>query len=98
MLSCYNSKRRKRRDPLFTETELRLLKQLGIAVSILLFLTLLSGCSTTSFVKPSPLLTQDCDYPVLEGKTYRDVVKLADKRGESLKECTARMKALRGEK
>jgi hypothetical protein len=39
----------------------------------------------------------DCEYPVLQTRypTYRDVVLLADQRGEALKECTARMRALR---
>ncbi len=51
-------------------------------------------------MKPNPLLTMDCDRPELqtEHPTYRDVVRLADQRGEALKECTARMRVLRDQK
>ena len=48
-------------------------------------------------MKPNPLLTMDCDHPQLQTDqpTYRDVVRLAEQRGEALEECTARMRALR---
>ncbi|MEE8387927.1 MAG: hypothetical protein V3R65_05070 [Acidiferrobacterales bacterium] len=63
-----------------------------------LFLSpLLVSCTTPTVAVPNPLLTMDCDYPVLQNQqpTYRDVVHLAEKRGEALKECTDRMRAMR---
>lgn len=56
----------------------------------------LTACGTTvQVVKPSAFLTADCAYPVLEGDTYRDVVILAERRGEALLSCTERLRALR---
>jgi hypothetical protein len=47
--------------------------------------------------KPNPLLTKDCDYPVLptDNPTYRDVVVLAEQRGQALTECNSRLQTLR---
>jgi hypothetical protein len=58
---------------------------------------LLVSCTTPTALKPNPLLTRDCEYPVLDGDnaTYRDIVLLAEKRGMALKECTDRMRTLR---
>ena len=65
---------------------------------LLCLLPFLTACGQNYLpVKPSPVLTQDCDYPVLEGETYRDAVLLAERRGQALRECTARMRALRGD-
>lgn len=62
-----------------------------------LSLSLISCVSVKAPAKNPKHLTTDCDNPTLEKKspTYRDAVMLADKRGQALKSCTARMKALR---
>ena len=54
-----------------------------------------SACSTTTLVKPSPALTIDCQYPMIEGKTWGDLAIAYEKRGAALKECTDRMRAIR---
>jgi hypothetical protein len=46
---------------------------------------------------PNPALTRDCDYPVLEGEDWRALAEAYERRGEAIRECTARMRALRGE-
>lgn len=61
-----------------------------------LCLSLISCVSVKAPAKNPKHLTAPCDYPALKKKapTYRDAVMLADKRGQALKSCTARMKAL----
>ena len=50
---------------------------------------------TPLLVKPSPALTINCAYPVLEGNTWGDLAVAYEKRGAALKECSERMKAIR---
>lgn len=57
----------------------------------------LPSCVRTQQVKPDPGMTLDCDYPVLQGDTYRDLAVAYDQRGKALKNCTDRMRAIRGE-
>jgi len=58
----------------------------------------LAACQTVPIVTPpNPALTRDCEYPVLEGENWRAVAEAYEQRGEALRECTARMRALRGE-
>lgn len=60
-------------------------------------LLILAGCGHTPVVTPpNPALTVDCDYPVIEGETWRDLAQAYERRGEALQECTRRMRALRG--
>lgn len=78
-----------------TATESRSSKRPLVSVWILPFLALsLTACVTT--VPVSPHLTRDCDYPVIEGETWRDLALAYERRGEALKECTDRMRAVRG--
>jgi len=46
-------------------------------------------------VPPNPALTRDCDYPVLEGENWRNLAEAYEMRGQSLKDCTERMRAIR---
>ncbi len=46
-------------------------------------------------VRPNPALTRDCDYPTLDGETWRDLAQAYERRGEALRECTARLRAIR---
>jgi hypothetical protein len=54
-------------------------------------------CPTPVVVKPNPALTLDCDYPLIEGETWRALAEAYERRGEALRECSRRMRALRGE-
>jgi hypothetical protein len=58
---------------------------------------LLGACQTIEHVavRPNPALTRDCEYPTLEGDTWRDLAQAYERRGEALKECSARMRAIR---
>jgi len=65
-----------------------------ISVSSLLIFS--SGCVTRPVaVPPNPALTRDCDYPVLEGENWRNLAEAYEMRGQSLKDCTERMRAIR---
>lgn len=65
-------------------------------VILLVFAISTAGCGRTYLpVKPSPALTADCDYPALEGETWRALAETYEMRGKALKECTERMRALR---
>lgn len=44
---------------------------------------------------PAPALTRDCELPEWTGGTWRDLAVLAKQREEALRECTARMRAIR---
>jgi len=57
---------------------------------------ILTGCSTQT-AQRNPALTKDCIYPELTGehKKPRKRDELLVKRGEAIKECTARMRKLR---
>jgi len=46
-------------------------------------------------VPPNPALTRDCDYPVLEGDKWRGLAEAYELRGQALKDCTERMRAIR---
>jgi hypothetical protein len=56
---------------------------------------MMSGCSYPVLVKPSELLTKDCERPVVGGKTYRDAIVLAVEQDKALQECTDRLRAIR---
>ncbi len=65
---------------------------------VLVVLVPLAACQTTPVVTPpNPALTRDCDYPALEGENWRALAEAYERRGEALRECTARMRALRNE-
>lgn len=42
-----------------------------------------------------PRLTKDCDIPMLQGDTWRDLAEAYVERGNALLECTDRMRAIR---
>jgi len=75
----------------------RLLKRLMPVSTFLCLGPFLVSCTTPAPQKPNPLLTQDCEYPVLstDTPTYRDVVVLAEQRGQALTECNTRLQTLR---
>lgn len=60
-----------------------------------MLLPLIASCVHYVPVPNDPSLTRPCDNPQLKGNTYRDIVTLAVKRGQSLEDCSSRMKALR---
>jgi hypothetical protein len=66
---------------------------------LLLLAVLLAGCQTLERipVAPNPALTRDCDYPAIEGDSWRALAEAYERRGEALKECNARMRALRSQ-
>lgn len=56
----------------------------------------LISCSTTYHPsEASAALTADCAYPVITGDTYREALRAYEQRGLALRECTARLRALR---
>jgi hypothetical protein len=67
--------------------------------AVALLLLALAGCHTVERLpaKPNPALTRDCDYPVIEGETWRDLAQAYERRGEALRECSARMRAIRND-
>ena len=66
------------------------------ALMLAFLLMFLTACGANYLpIKPNPSLTRDCDYPVLDGETYRDALILVERRGDSLKECSGRMRAIR---
>jgi hypothetical protein len=75
-------------------TALKWLKLPALLACLSAFLTMY-GCSYPVVVKPSELLTQDCDSPTLKAPTYRGAIILAIEQDRSLQECTDRMRAIR---
>lgn len=66
-------------------------------IAPLTLVLLLGACQTIEHVpvRPNPALTRDCEYPTLDGETWRDLAQAYERRGEALRECTARMRAIR---
>lgn len=66
---------------------------------LVILASVLGACQTIEHVpvRPNPALTRDCEYPTLEGDTWRDLAQAYERRGEALKECSARMRAIRTE-
>ena len=62
-------------------------------MSALLMLSL-SGCASYGVVPPGDL-TEPCEQPEIEVKTWRDIAELARLRGDALDECDARMREIR---
>lgn len=61
---------------------------------------LLTGCQTRYITLPAdPVLARDCDRPMIDpdNVTRRELARGYLERGEALKECTQRMRALRGQ-
>lgn len=53
-------------------------------------------CCGCSHIAPlDPRLTADCERPVLDGETWRDVGMLAIEQDAALQKCTDRMRAIR---
>ena len=66
-----------------------------LKIIALFSLCLLISCKSYVPVPPNPELTKDCDYPKLQGETYRDAINLTVRRGQALEDCTDRMRSLR---
>jgi predicted secreted Zn-dependent protease len=66
-------------------------------IALVMLALLLGACQTIERVpvRPNPALTRDCEYPTLDGDTWRDLAQAYERRGEALKECSARMRAIR---
>ena len=81
------------KSELFIGIAFRLFEGLLILLVALILISLLSSCSSLSL--NSGVLLQKCDKPMLEGKTYRDAVVLAVKRGQAIDECNLRIDKIR---
>jgi hypothetical protein len=58
----------------------------------------LTACSTTELTKRATIpesLLQDCPVPKWEGKTYRDVIDLTERRRGALEDCNEQLSAAR---
>ena len=69
---------------------------LAVTLTLLLVVSL-TACAPRVIQTPvDPRLTRDCAYPVREGDSNSDIADAYLRRGAALEECTARMRAIRG--
>ena len=65
-------------------------------LTVLFLIAFISGCARTT-VLVDPYMARDCQQAPLMGNTYRDVVEAYINARESIDECNARLKVIRGE-